>query len=74
MRSKKAEDLRNVDDSEIPKSLLGLIQIYSDNRAASLKCSASVEYPFHVVRLNLNAKQGMNLVDYRHSFLEFHPA
>lgn len=47
----------NVHDNKSQKSLLRLVQTCFDEKEPSLKRSALVVYPVHVVWLNLNEKQ-----------------
>lgn len=71
MGSRKTDALWNVDDSGISKSILGLIQVYSDKTATSLKYRALVAYPIYVVWLNLNVKQRRCLADHGYTLLGF---
>lgn len=49
MGPKIAEVLWNVGDSEVPKSFLGLLKMYSDKTATSLKFNALAAYLVHAV-------------------------
>lgn len=73
MRSPKSEVLWNARENEMPKSFSGLIQIYSDKTATSLKCSALVAYPVHVVWLNFTARQRRYLIDHGYTLVGFLP-
>lgn len=74
MGSKRGEFLLEVDDTDILRILLGLVQIFSDKTATSLKCSALAAYPVHVVCLNLTAKQRRYSTGHGHTVLSFLPA
>lgn len=65
--------LLNTDDNEIPKSFLGLMQIYPNKTAAFVKPNALVAYLVIVACFNLNAQQGRYLIDYGHILLGFLP-
>lgn len=71
--STKDEVLRKVDDDEVPKSFLGLRQIYSDMTAACFKYNVVLAYPVHLVWLSLNAKQKRYLSAHGHTLLGFLP-
>lgn len=64
MGSKSGDVLWSANDNGLPKSFLGLIQIYSDKVATSLKCNALVSYPVHAVCLNFTAKRRRYLIDH----------
>lgn len=73
MGLEKTEFLWNADDNERPRSFLGLLKLYSDKKATSLKQIALFACPVHVVLLNLNAKQRRYLVDHGHTLFGFFP-
>lgn len=67
--SNQADILWIVDDNEVSKSFLWLIQVYSDKNATFLKCNALVAYPAHVLWLNLNARQRRYVTEQGHVLL-----
>lgn len=46
------------DDSNLPQYLLGIIQIYSDKSATTLKSNDLVAYPVHAVFLTSRRSSG----------------
>lgn len=71
MNSKKAGVLWSFRDDEMPNSLSGLVQMYSDETATSPKRHAALAYPLHLLYLNLNAKQRKYLRDHGETLLGF---
>lgn len=64
MGSGRSDVLWNHDDSDLPRSFLGLIQIYSGQTATSLKCNELVACLVHVMWLNFTAKRRRCLIEH----------
>lgn len=59
------------DQSDLPPSLVGFVQIFPDKAAASLKCSVPVAYPMHVALLNFSQEYKKRLFKCWHSLVAF---
>lgn len=63
-----------VHDSEVPKSIWGLVQMCSDRTAFYLKFNAPAANATRIVRVNLNAKPRRSTNCHRNTLLGFLPA
>lgn len=68
---KRSEFLLKARENGLPRSFLGLMQMYPYETATSLKCNALVAYPVHVMWLNFTAKRRGYSVDQGSPFLFF---
>lgn len=71
MASTDAKKFWNDNESEGPRSTVGLLQLYSDKIATTMKRGAFVMYPVHVVLLNFTAEFRRHLIDSDRTLLGF---
>lgn len=56
----------NSEINQLPRSFTGLLQIYCDETATSLKLYTLVAYPDHVVRMSTTERRTRNLGDQKY--------
>lgn len=60
-------------DDPKPTSFVGLVQIYSDKTATTLKANALIAYPIHAVLLNCSLRHRRYLIDNGYTLVVFLP-
>lgn len=63
----------NDSDKNFPRSFVGLVQLYSDKTATTLKANALVAYPIHAVLLNFSLTHRRFLIDNGYTIVGFLP-
>lgn len=63
----------NEDFGNDESSFVGMLQLYSDKTATTLKASATVAYPVHLVLLNFTAEYRRHLIDHGYTIVGLLP-
>ena len=73
MRRDSLHESWNDDNEDLPKSFVGMFQLYTDKTATTLKANATVAHPVHVVLLNVTREFRLKLINGGHTLVGLLP-
>lgn len=61
------------DSADVPRSLAGVVKLFSTKTSTSLKSATLVAFPVHVVKLNFGKEYKKRLIQSRYSLVGYVP-